>query len=162
MCAPTSQLDPGTTNDDTGIAPTCFTDRQPQPIPRVAIIFRRLLVFAARVPGATPWAMTDDELADAWEAGTRFPGGISDLDHVRIAWVLHRRHDPQEATARLLRVTQQACVAHGCPEKSDPALTARWARAIADRPFRLVLAGAAGSAARSPGRCLALSSWASG
>ena len=32
--------------------------------------------------------MTDDELTDAWEAGAVFPGGVSHLEHLRIAWVL--------------------------------------------------------------------------
>lgn len=75
--------------------------------------------------------MTDDELTDAWEAGAVFAGGVGHLDHLRIAWVLHRRHPPEEARRRLLSGTQRACEAHGCPEKFDAALTERWAQAIA-------------------------------
>lgn len=30
-------------------------------------------------------SVTDDELTDAWQAGTAFPGGISHLQHLRIA-----------------------------------------------------------------------------
>jgi hypothetical protein len=87
--------------------------------------------------GGTRWgcdssSVTDDELTDAWEAGTVFPDGISHLQHVRIAWTLHRRHAPVEARARLLRGTERACDVHGCPDKFDPVLTARWAEAIAD------------------------------
>lgn len=80
--------------------------------------------------------MTDDELTDAWEAGAVFPCGVSHWDHVRIAWVLHRRHGPGEAARRLLSGTKRACEAHGCPEEFDAALTARWARAIAEAAQR--------------------------
>ncbi len=80
--------------------------------------------------------MTDEELADAWEAGAVFAGGVSHWDHLRIAWVLHRRHGPDEAARRLLSGTKQACEAHGCPEKFDAALTERWARAIAEAAER--------------------------
>ena len=76
--------------------------------------------------------MTDEDLTDAWEAGTVFSGGISHLEHLRIAWVLHRRHGAEEARRRLLRATKRACEAHGCPEKFDAALTERWARALAE------------------------------
>jgi len=76
--------------------------------------------------------MTDDELTDAWEAGTAVGGGISHLQHIRIAWILHRRHGPDEARARLLNGTRRACDVHGCPEKFDADLTERWARAIAE------------------------------
>ena len=52
--------------------------------------------------------MTDDELTDAWEAGALFEGGVSHWDHLRIAWVLHRRDGPDEAARRLLRGTKRA------------------------------------------------------
>lgn len=76
--------------------------------------------------------VSDEELADLWESGAPFDGGISHLEHLRVAWVLHRRHGREEALARLLDGTRRACEVHGCPEKFDAALTARWARAIAD------------------------------
>ena len=76
--------------------------------------------------------MTDEDLTDAWEAGTVFYGGISHLEHLRIAWVLHRRHGGDEARGRLVRGTKRACEVHGCPEKFDAALTERWARALAE------------------------------
>lgn len=60
-----------------------------------------------------------------------FPGGISHLDHLRVAWVLHRRHGREQALVRLLDGTRRACEIHGCPEKFDAQLTERWARAIA-------------------------------
>ncbi len=75
--------------------------------------------------------MTDDHLTDAWEAGAVFAGGVSHWDHLRIAWVLCRRHPPDEAARRLLHGTKRSCEVHGCPEKFDAALTARWAQAIA-------------------------------
>lgn len=80
--------------------------------------------------------MTDDELTDAWEAGAVFPGGVSHLEHLRIAWVLHRRYGPEEAQRRLVLGTKRACETHGCPEKFDAALTERWARAIAEAARR--------------------------
>jgi hypothetical protein len=76
--------------------------------------------------------VTDDELTDAWEAATVFPDGISHEQHVRVAWVLHRRYGRDEARARLLSGTERACAVHGCPEKFDAALTERWAHDIAD------------------------------
>ena len=75
--------------------------------------------------------MTDEELTDAWEAGNEFPGGISHVQHLRIAWTLHRRHGADQARARLLDGTSRACEVHGCPEKFDAALTERWANTIA-------------------------------
>lgn len=82
------------------------------------------------------YAVTDDELTDAWEAGAVFPGGVSHLEHLRIAWVLHRRHGPEEARRRLVRGTKRACATHGCLEKFDAALTERWAQAIAEAARR--------------------------
>jgi hypothetical protein len=81
---------------------------------------------------ATLYGVTDDELTDAWESGREFPGGVSHPQHLRSAWVLHRRHGPEEARRRLVNGTKRACEVHGCPEKFDAALTERWARAIAD------------------------------
>ena len=80
--------------------------------------------------------MRDDELTDAWEAGAVFPKGVSHWQHLRIAWVLHRRHGAADARRRLLGGTKRACEVHGCPEKFDAALTERWARAIADAAER--------------------------
>lgn len=87
-------------------------------------------------PAATPVAVTDDELTDAWEAGRAFPVGVSHSEHLRIAWVLHRRHGSDEACRRLLTGTRRACEVHGCAEKFDPELTKRWARAIAETAER--------------------------
>ena len=80
--------------------------------------------------------MTIDELTDAWEAGAVLPGGISHTDHVRIAWVLLRRHGEPEARERLLAGTERACRAHGVPEKFDAELTVRWSDAISEAVAR--------------------------
>lgn len=58
------------------------------------------------------------------------------MEHLRIAWVLHRRHGPGEARRRLVSGTERACEANGCPEKFDAALTERWAKAIAEAAGR--------------------------
>jgi hypothetical protein len=75
--------------------------------------------------------MNDDALTDARIAGERFPGGISHDQHLRIAWVLIRRHGTAQVEERLVCGTQRACEVHGVPGKYDEALTRRWARAIA-------------------------------
>ena len=54
------------------------------------------------------------------------------MEHLRVAWELHRRHGPEEARRRLVSGTRHACEVHGCPEKFDASLTDRWARAIAE------------------------------
>jgi hypothetical protein len=75
-------------------------------------------------------------VTDAWESGRVFPGGVNHLQHLRIAWVFHRRHGPEEARRRLLSGTKRACDVHGSPEKFDAALTERWARAVAEAAER--------------------------
>ncbi len=74
--------------------------------------------------------MTDDELTSRWEAGEVFTGGITHEQHVRIAWVLCRRHGGTVAKRRLTLGTRQACERHGFPQKFDPDLTNRWADAL--------------------------------
>jgi hypothetical protein len=76
--------------------------------------------------------VTDEELADLWEGGEIFDGGVSHEQHLRIAWVLHRRHGPIQAKERLVNGTRSACERHGCPEKFDAGMTARWSNAVAD------------------------------
>ena len=80
--------------------------------------------------------MTDDELTDAWQAGELFPGGITHDQHLRIAWVLHRRHEAARAEALLVSGTRQACEVHGCPEKFDAELTQRWSHGVAEAAER--------------------------
>jgi hypothetical protein len=76
--------------------------------------------------------VTDDELTDRWEAGKVFAGGITHEQHLRIAWVLHKRHGRTAAKRRLASGTRHACERHGHPEKFYPGLTDRWASAVSD------------------------------
>jgi hypothetical protein len=76
--------------------------------------------------------MNDEDLADAWLAGERFAGGITHDQHLRIAWVLLRRHGPAKAQQHLVDGTRHACAVDGAPEKFDEALTRRWTRAIVE------------------------------
>jgi hypothetical protein len=76
--------------------------------------------------------MTDEELTDAWLAGEHFAHGISRDQHLRIAWVLMRRHGVADVEEQLVVGTRRACEVHGVPERFDAALTRRWARAIGD------------------------------
>ena len=76
-------------------------------------------------------ASADDELADRWERQELGGGGVSHLDHVRVGWVLVRRHGPAEAEERLVDGTRRGCDHYGVPEKFDEALTRRWSAAIA-------------------------------
>jgi hypothetical protein len=73
-----------------------------------------------------------DELTDRWESQELGGSGVSHIDHVRVAWVLHRRHGATEAEQRLVRGTRTGCDHYGVPEKFDEGLTRRWARAISD------------------------------
>jgi hypothetical protein len=82
--------------------------------------------------------LPDDELANRWESQALGGSGITHIDHVRVAWVLHRRHGAVEAEERLVRGTRKGCDHYGVREKFDEPLTRRWARAvssaIADAP----------------------------
>jgi hypothetical protein len=74
----------------------------------------------------------DDELTDRWEAQRLGGTGVSHIDHVRLAWVLVRRHGAAEAEERLVEGTRRGCEHYGVPEKFDEGLTRRWAIAISD------------------------------
>jgi hypothetical protein len=76
--------------------------------------------------------LSDDELADRWESQDLGGSGVSHIDHVRVAWVLHRRHGRVEAEERLVRGTRKGCDHYGVPEKFDEELTRRWARAVSN------------------------------
>jgi len=79
-----------------------------------------------------PSSLSDDALTDRWEGQTLGGSGIEHLDHVRVAWVLHRRHGRRSAEERLVTGTRLSCEQYGVPEKFDEALTRRWARAVSD------------------------------
>ena len=74
--------------------------------------------------------LSDDELANRWESQALGGSGVAHIDHVRVAWVLHRRHGAVDAEERLVRGTRKGCDHYGVPEKFDERLTRRWARAI--------------------------------
>jgi hypothetical protein len=74
--------------------------------------------------------LSDDELTNRWESQGLGGAGVSHIDHVRVAWVLHRRHGALEAEKRLVRGTRKGCDHYGVPEKFDERLTRSWARAI--------------------------------
>ena len=86
----------------------------------------------ARGGRATLLDVSDEELTDLWERGETFGAGISHQQHLRIAWVLHRRHGATEAREHLLNGTRSACDRYGCPEKFDATMTERWSDAVAD------------------------------
>jgi hypothetical protein len=74
--------------------------------------------------------LPDDDLADRWEHQQLGGSGVSHLDHVRVAWVLHQRHGASEAEERLVEGTRRGCDHYGVPEKFDEDLTRSWARAV--------------------------------
>jgi hypothetical protein len=76
--------------------------------------------------------LSDDELADRWESQELGGSGVSHIDHVRVAWVLHRRHGRLEAEERLVQGNRKGCDHYGVPEKFDERLTRHWARAVSD------------------------------
>ncbi len=73
---------------------------------------------------------SDDELADLWESQQLGDSGISHIDHVRVAWVLHHRYGASEGEECLVEGTRTGCDRYGIPEKFDEHLTRRWARAV--------------------------------
>jgi RimJ/RimL family protein N-acetyltransferase len=89
----------------------------------------------ATVDGEVVWAgasLSEDELTDLWERQELGGSGVSHIDHVRVAWVLHRRHGPPEAEERLVRGTRKGCDHYGVPEKFDEGLTRRWAQGVSE------------------------------
>jgi hypothetical protein len=79
-----------------------------------------------------PPSVSDNELVNHWESQRLGGSGVTHIDHVRVAWVLHRRHGAVEAEERLVRGTRKGCDHYGVPEKFDEPLTRRWARAISN------------------------------
>jgi hypothetical protein len=74
--------------------------------------------------------LTNDEITDRWEAQQLDGAGVSHLDHVRVAWVLARRHGAAAAEEHLVDGTRKGCDHYRVPEKFDEQLTRRWAAAI--------------------------------
>jgi hypothetical protein len=85
------------------------------------------------VPERGPVAsLTDERFAERWERGEAPSAGISHEEHLRIAWVLLRRHGREAGGRRVLDGTRRACEAAGVPERFDARLTRRWTDALAD------------------------------
>lgn len=76
--------------------------------------------------------LSDDDLADRWERQELGGAGVTHIEHVRVAWVLHRRHGALEAEERLVEGTRKGCDHYGVPEKFDERLTRSWARAVSN------------------------------
>ena len=92
--------------------------------------------FADWVDAGKEFPLSDDELTDRWERQELGGSGVSHLDHVRVAWVLQRRHGHAEAEERLVEGTRKGCDHYGVPEKFDERLTRRWTQAISEAAAR--------------------------
>jgi hypothetical protein len=79
-----------------------------------------------------PSPLSDDELVDRWETQRLGGSGVTHIDHVRVGWVLDRRHGAAEGEERLVQGTRKGCEHYGVPEKFDERLTRRWAKAISN------------------------------
>lgn len=75
-------------------------------------------------------AMTDEELAEAWES-CRLGRAVSHAEHVRISWVLLSRHGTLDGGSRIADGTFRNCVAMDASDRFDSDLTARWTESIA-------------------------------
>ncbi len=73
---------------------------------------------------------TDEQLTDAWEE-CALGRAISHEEHLRISFVLLRRHGSEEGVRRIVVATRRNCEALGAAERYDEALTRRWAEALA-------------------------------
>lgn len=85
---------------------------------------------------APPWglylehvAYADDELADAFLAGT-LNRAISHEEHVRLALVALRRLGPERGSEAVLSGLQGLTERLGAADRFDPALTSRWLAAL--------------------------------
>jgi hypothetical protein len=75
--------------------------------------------------------VTDEQLADRWERGA-LGRSITHEEHLRIAFVLLRRHGREDGTRRIDESTRSNSEALGAAEKYDGELTRRWSEALAD------------------------------
>ena len=105
------------------------------PVPMSAVLSQIDRSAGARAPddgNLMGSRLPDDDLTDRWERQQLGGFGVSHVDHVRVAWVLHQRHGASEAEQRLVEGTRQGCDHYGVPEKFDEDLTRRWARAVSE------------------------------
>jgi len=77
--------------------------------------------------------MNDDDVAltDAWCA-CALGRSISHEEHLRVSFVLLRRHGRDEGRRMIVERTRANCDALDAADRYDDALTARWADALAD------------------------------
>ena len=75
--------------------------------------------------------MTDGELTDAFDANA-LGRSISHLEHVRISFVLLRRHGRREAEQRIVESTRRIATSLGVADRFDEELTRAWVAAIDD------------------------------
>jgi hypothetical protein len=73
----------------------------------------------------------DEELTDAW-LECSLGQSISHEEHVRISFVLLRRHGRLEDARRLVEGTRANCVALDVGDRFDLDLTERWIAGVAD------------------------------
>ncbi len=76
--------------------------------------------------------MTDDDMVDAFEAGTLPAGAFGHREHVRVALWYIMRHGRDEAERRLLEGLRAFALRAGKPDKFDGAQTRAWVTAIAE------------------------------
>jgi hypothetical protein len=76
--------------------------------------------------------MTDEQLADGFEAGTLAPGQFRHREHVRLAWIYLARLGRAGAERRLCEGLQAFATRAGRPDKFDAGLTAAWVAVLAD------------------------------
>jgi hypothetical protein len=73
----------------------------------------------------------DEQLADEW-LGCALGRSISHEEHLRISFVLLRRHGRVEGGRVIARATRDNCVALDAAERYDAELTERWTAGLAD------------------------------
>jgi hypothetical protein len=74
--------------------------------------------------------MTDQELVDAFEAGTLPAAAFRHREHVRVTWAYLVRYGRADADRRLIDGLQAFALRAGRPGKFDAALTRAWVAAI--------------------------------
>lgn len=85
--------------------------------------------------------MPDEELLARFESASLPGDGFRHGDHVRLAWLLHRRHPPIEALSRLDAGLRRLAAAHGAPGHYHETITWAWSALVRERMERLDEAG---------------------
>jgi hypothetical protein len=74
---------------------------------------------------------TDEEFAQAFLHGTLPPAQFHHRDHLRLAWYITRRHDPEDATRLISTGIRAFAAKHGHAQKYHETLTQFWVRIVA-------------------------------